>query len=319
MSNEEILNTRWEKTDKTLKDYMKKFQRLEGETLDKLLDMFDSLDITYQDLNKPISKREKRKLDRKIEEWQEQGILTGYFKFLVMSKRKLKYSDLLEILIYGIYVEQEQKMKEHSKNAIRIVADDCFYQGIDDLPQEIEKPKKTPLEWEFIWSLLWIPSYNKSWNEYLDLLAMTHQQEMYKKFIAILQRKEKINELTIKPLLRKQTNKMILINDGKFSGALDDMCRLVGNKAYLKPAEELDIECRFIAEMDSRTTKMCHGMNNMKFKVNGTNKFYRYSAIDDRDVLYVVKGLVQGINLPPIENHFHWCRSTITYQLEEKK
>ena len=59
-------------------------------------------------------------------------------------------------------------------------------------------------------------------------------------------------------------------------------------------------------------------MNNMLFYVNDWNRFYRYSDIDKKDVLYTVKGLETGINLPPIDNHFHWCRSTITYQLDEK-
>ena len=61
---------------------------------------------------------------------------------------------------------------------------------------------------------------------------------------------------------------------------------------------------------------MCESMNNMLFFVNDWNKFYRYSDIDGRDVLYTVKGLEQGINLPPINNHFHWCRSTVTYLID---
>ena len=32
-----------------------------------------------------------------------------------------------------------------------------------------------------------------------------------------------------------------------------------------------------------------------------------------------VKGLVLGINLPPISHHFHFCRSTITYQVSVEK
>lgn len=54
----------------------------------------------------------------------------------------------------------------------------------------------------------------------------------------------------------------------------------------------------------------------MLFYVNDWNKFYRYSDIDGKDVLYTVNGLEQGINLSPINNHFHWCRSTVTYQID---
>lgn len=61
-------------------------------------------------------------------------------------------------------------------------------------------------------------------------------------------------------------------------------------------------------------THLC--FSSMLFYVNDWNKFYRYSDIDGKDVLYTVNGLEQGINLSPINNHFHWCRSTVTYQID---
>lgn len=313
MSNEEILNKRWLKTDKVLKSYLKEFNSLSKDTIDELIEVFNSLDITYNDLNKTISKAEKRKLDKKIKEWKKQGILVGYFAYLISSKNKITYADLLEILIYAIYVNQAEEIKNLSKEIFTLVAEDIYLQAMD----ERKKKKKFSFTWEYIWSLLWIPTYNKNWDSYLQLLTLTNEQEMYKQLLTIIQQEKLINENMLRDLIKKQMNRIISINDDKYSGVLSDTCRQLGNKIYIEPfKEEKNLQIRFIAEMDKRTTKMCSGMNNMLFYVNDWNKFYRYSDIDGRDVLYTVKGLEQGINLPPINNHFHWCRSTITYQLD---
>lgn len=316
MSNEEIINNRWKNTDKILNKSLKQFKQLGIDIIDELIEIIDSLDITYNELNKPISKVEKRKLDKKVKEWKKTGILTGYFGYMVASKVKYTYAELIEILIYEKYIEQEKEFDELSKIVFEEVANDVYEQALKEIPV---KPKnKFSLTWEFIWSFLWIPTYNKRWEEYLQLLTMTNQQEMYKLIVGSMQQNRPIKENNLKDLVKKQINRIISIKDEKYSGVLSDTCRVLGNKVYIEPfKEEKTLKARFIAEIDKRTTKMCNGLNNQVFNVNDWNEFYRYSAIDDRDVKYKVYGLEVGINLPPINNHFHWCRSTISYQLEE--
>lgn len=316
MSNDEILNKRWKMTDKILENNLKHFKSIGIDTIDDIVEMMESLDITYNDLNKPISKADRRKLDKNIKEWKKSKLFNGYFAYLVTSKNKYTYADLIEILLYWIYIVQEKQFDELSKLVFIEVADDVYRQALDEIP--IKPKKEFSLTWEFIWSFLWIPTYNKRWEEYLKLLTMTNQQEMYKLIIGNLQQDRPIKEADLKELTRKQVNRVISINDGKYSGVLSDTSRLLGNKVYTEPfKEEKGLQVRFIAEIDKRTTKMCEGLNNQLFYVNDWNRFYRYSDIDKRDVLYNVYGLEIGVNLPPINNHFHWCRSTITYQLEE--
>ena len=317
MSNEEILDKRWSKTDKTLKEYLPKIKKLGKKAVDDIKEMFDSLDITYLDLNKPISKSEKSKLDRKIDEWKENGLVTGYFLFLIVSKKKYTYSDMLEILIYGIYAEQNARIKKYSKTIFTTTANDIYKQAVEE---KKEKPKKDfSLTWEMIYSLLWIPTYNKSWDEYLDLLALTNEQEMYKEIINNIGQKKKLNANVLNTLTTKQINRILSINEDKYSGALNDATRTLGNKAYLEPfKEQKDLQVRFVAEVDKKSTDMCLSMNNYLFYVNDWNRFYRYSDVDKKEVLYTVFGLEQGANLPPINNHFHWCRSTITYLTDLK-
>lgn len=317
MSSEDILNQRWEKTDKTLKEYVKKFDELGEEIIDEIIELINSLNITYQDINKSISKSDKRKLERKIEEWSKKGWLSDYFGFLVSSRKKLTYGQLLEILIYSIYLKAEEKTKEHSKEIFMIVSEEIYSQAIVEIPEEHRKKKEFSLTWEYIWSLLWIPTYNKSFDDYLKLLVMTAEQEIYKEVMVLLQQRRNIDEKALKPLIMKQKNRLISVNDNKYSGVISDTCRSLGNKMYLEPADDnKDLQVRFIAELDEKTTKMCSGMDGMLFYVNDWNDFYRYSEVDKKDVHYRIKGLEVGVNLPPITNHFHWCRSTITYLID---
>lgn len=316
MSNDEILNERWKMTDKILSNNLKHFKSIGINTIDGIVDMINSLDITYNDLNKPISKAEKRKLDKNIKEWKKSNLFNGYFAYLIYSKNKYTYGDLIEIMLYWIYIAQEQQFDELSKQVFIEVADDIYNQALKEIP--IKPSNSFSLTWEYIWSFLWIPTYNKSWSDYLKLLTMMNQQEAYKLIVNNLQQNRTIKESDLKELTRKQVNRIISINDDKYSGILSDTSRLLGNKIYIEPFKEKNLQVRFIAEIDKRTTKMCEGLNNQLFYVDDWNNFYRYSDIDKKDVLYNVYGLETGVNLPPINNHFHWCRSTITYQLEEQ-
>ena len=159
MSNDEILNKRWKMTDKILENNLKHFKSIGIDTIDDIVEMMESLDIAYNDLNKPISKADKRKLDKNIKEWKKSKLFTGYFAYLVTSKSKYTYADLIEILLYWIYIVQEKQFDELSKLVFVEVADDVYRQALDEIP--IKPKKEFSLTWEFIWSFLWIPTYNK--------------------------------------------------------------------------------------------------------------------------------------------------------------
>lgn len=126
MSNEEILNKRWNMTDKILDNSIKHFKLIGVNTIDDIVEMINSLDITYNDLNKPISKADKRKLDKNIKEWKKSKLFNGYFAYLVTSKSKYTYADLIEILLYWIYIVQEKEFDELSKLIFIEVVDDIY-------------------------------------------------------------------------------------------------------------------------------------------------------------------------------------------------
>ena len=156
---------------------------------------------------------------------------------------------------------------------------------------------------------------------YLYGLALTNANEMYRKCLNDIQSQKEldIDNIGMQELLLKQRNKILSINDNKYSGAIENMVESYSNLAYLQCGLDNDVrKCKFIAQMDTRTTRMCESLNNQTFYLTEINKYKRYSDIDKRIKTFHTRGLVLGDNLPPITNHFHWCRSTITYQIEDE-
>lgn len=77
-----------------------------------------------------------------------------------------------------------------------------------------------------------------------------------------------------------------------------------------------DAKVKFIAVEDDKTTLMCDSLNNQEFYINKENVFDRYYGETQKDLRIErikCQGLVLGLNLPPIQHHFHYCRSTIMY------
>lgn len=72
----------------------------------------------------------------------------------------------------------------------------------------------------------------------------------------------------------------------------------------------------FRAVLDDRTTKMCKSLDRQVFNVHDSNTFTRWSDSDEAMRTYTCEGLVLGLNLPPINNHFHFCRSTVIYNID---
>ena len=193
-------------------------------------------------------------------------------------------------------------------------------QGIEEIKPK--KKKKRSLTWEYIWSLLTLPNIKgDKWTTYIEAIVLTYSQEIKRQAMIHLQQNRELDiyDNAFQNIIKKQQNKYLSINSDKYSGALDIQTMEIGNQALLKAGKDYGdkrLKARFIAEIDNRTTEMCQSMDNLIFNVNDWNTFHRYSDDDGRIINYTVYGLEAGVNLPPINNHFHYCRSTITYMLD---
>ncbi|HJJ07599.1 MAG TPA: hypothetical protein OIM35_08355 [Clostridiaceae bacterium] len=81
----------------------------------------------------------------------------------------------------------------------------------------------------------------------------------------------------------------------------------------IKSVTENNTKVRFIGISDERQTQMCKSLDNQEFYIHDWNEFKRYSKTNDSIVKCRCYGLVIGLNCPPIDDGFHFCRSTIMY------
>ena len=325
VGNESIIKDRWKFTDLKLNEYLKQYRKINRKTQDRLQDVFNGINIDYLNINKPVPKYEREKFKRNVEEWNKDKILTGYFKYCVddlLNKKNISYKNIIDMLIWAVYKKERSEIDEYENILFVEVSQNLYNQGIKEI-NPTRKQTWSPT-WEYIWALLCLPNVKGiAWKDYVEALSLTYAQEIQRQTAIYIQQNKKldINDKVFQNIINKQRNKYININNGKISGALESEIEEIGNKSLLKAGEDIggkDLEARFIAVIDGKTTKMCQGLNNMLFKVNDWNRYYRYSDVDKKDVLYTTKGLEIGANLPPINNHFHYCRSTITYLVEMK-
>lgn len=318
--NEKIINKRWGYTRKELKQFRKEYDKLNKETQDKLQEIFTSYNITYDKLYKTISYNDKQRLKRKINQWKKMGIYKGYFEFRVeeLMKGKITYRDLIEILLYGAYAEEEEELDFKIKTLFSNVALDCYNQG----REELKKKKKSIIPVYILNSFGIMLIDGCIWQNYFDALVLTNMQEILKQYLMLLQQEKELDAYSklIQQILDMQRNRLISVSDDKYSGGLDKYTTALGNEAYLGASEFEDVPVIFISDLCENVTEMCKYMDGMIFHTRNINTFKRPMGRTKNDLVIedvAVKGLVAGINLPPINQHFHWCHSTISYQVEK--
>ena len=158
--------------------------------------------------------------------------------------------------------------------------------------------------------------------QYIQATIQFNVQQIYRQMTIDLQQQNDIditNDI-YQNLIKRQSNSKLNINGDKISGDIDAQLIGVNNLAKVEGIKEVDdnARIRFIAVIDGKETDMCHSLDGQLFYINKENTFDRYYGETQKDLRIErikCKGLVLGLNLPPISHHFHWCRSTITYQV----
>ena len=143
---------------------------------------------------------------------------------------------------------------------------------------------------------------------------------MYRQTIINIQQGKSLDiyDRVYQDIIKKQQDTRLCINGDKISGAMDLEMIGINNQAKLEGIKKVDNDAKvkFIAIIDGKETDMCHSLNNQKFYIDKENEFTRYYGENSKDIRMEkirCKGLVVGLNLPPISHFFHWCRSTIQY------
>lgn len=233
----------------------------------------------------------------------------------IYNKTRVRNSEILELLIYSAYIEEQSQLDEFEQSTFKEVVTYYYQEG----QKEVNKTKEPSMIPEIILAtILSMPNAKGYiWKDYKEAITKYNSEQIYRQATIDLQQQKELdiaNDI-YQNLIKRQNNSRLNINGDKISGDVDLTLIGMNNRAKMEGMYSFDenAEVDFVAVEDEVTTKMCHSLNGQRFKVHGWNEFKRYSKTNDRIVKYRCYGLVTGLNLPPIDDGFHWCRSTIRY------
>jgi hypothetical protein len=323
----------WNYHDKKMKELKQLYLKVSKQTQNRLQEIIDTFKFDFDTLYNVADAKTKKRVNTYIEEWKDKGLLTGYFGTLAKSiygRTRVKNSEILELLIYGTYIEEQSKLKKQELNIMYDDANYYYEQGQQEVNNALPKKERKPidvLKWALFLALLDEPNVKGYvFEQYIQATIQFNAQQIYRQMTIDLQqqRQPDITNDIYQNLIKRQNNSKLNINRDKISGDIDTQLIGVNNLAKVEGIKGVDnnAQIRFIAVIDGNETDMCHSLDGQLFYINKQNEFNRYYGETQKDLkIEKIKcfGLVVGLNLPPISHHFHWCRSTITYQTPQNK
>ena len=319
----------WQYHDKKMKELKQLYLKTSKQTQNKLQEIADTFKFTSDNIYSIANSKTKKRINTYIEEWKDKGILTGYFGVLaknIYSRTRVKNSEILELLIYSAYIEEQNKIHEQELNIMYDDANYYYQEGQKEVNNTLstkERKSINILKWALFLALLDQPNVKGyMFEQYIQTTIQFNAQQIYRQMTIDLQQQKQIditNDI-YQNIIKRQSNSKLNINDNKISGDIDTQLIGVNNLAKIEGMKEIDnnAQVKFIAIIDGNETDMCHSLNGQLFYINKENEFERYYGEMQKELrIERIKcfGLVVGLNLPPINHHFHWCRSTITYHV----
>ena len=319
----------WKYHDLKAKELKKLYDKVSKQTQNKLQELFDTFNFTWDTLYDIADTKTKSRINEYIEQWKEDDLLEGYFSTLannIYNKKRVKNSEILELVIYSAYMWEQNKLKKQEQEIMLEETRYYYKQGYDEV-HKIKKdiPPFSIMDGAMFFILLQQALYNGyTYEQNIQATMQYNVQQIYKQTVYNIQQKKavEINSDEFQRIFDLQNNQRLCINGDKISGFIDNAMIGINNLAKIEGMRQATgedvIKVKFIAVTDKNSTEMCQSMNNMIFYVNKDNEFKRYWG-ETKGALAMmkvkVKGLVMGVNLPPISHYIHHCRSTITYQV----
>lgn len=109
---------------------LKKFyNRIDKQKQLRLQELLNTFNFTTENIYNIADNKTKKRINTYIEQWKEQGLLknNNYFTVLannIYKRTRVKNSEILELLIYSAYIEEQSKLEEQEK---QIMYEDANY------------------------------------------------------------------------------------------------------------------------------------------------------------------------------------------------
>ena len=119
------------------------YQTISKQKQNRLQELFDTFNFTTENIYNIADNKTKKRINTYIEFWKEQGLLknNNYFTVLandIYKRIRVKNSEILELLIYSAYIEEQNKLDEYEKLIMYEDANYYYEQG----QKEVDKKKK---------------------------------------------------------------------------------------------------------------------------------------------------------------------------------
>lgn len=134
----------WQYHDNKMIELKKIYNKVSKQTQNRLQEIFDSIDFDFNNLYSIADTKTKKRVKTYIEEWNDKELLKGYFGMLaknIYKRTRVKNSEILELLIYGAYIEEQSKVEEKELNTFKDVANYYYKQGQEEVNKTLNKKK----------------------------------------------------------------------------------------------------------------------------------------------------------------------------------
>lgn len=315
----------WQYHDGKMKELKQLYDKTSKQTQNRLQEIFDMFKITNDNLYNIADNKTKKRVNEYIEEWKDKGLLNGYFGMLannIYKRNRVKNSEILELMIYSAFIEEQAKIEEKEMQIFKKDASYYYTEGIN----EVRKEKKHAPLFCIIPDAILLAMIEQAnakgytYEMYKQTMMKSNADQIYRQALIDLQQQKEldITESVYQNIIAKQQNQKLCINGDKISGDIDMTMIGINNMAKVEGIVREDDGAKvvFLANIDGNETPMCHSLHRQEFYVDRENEFNRYYGETPKDLqIQQIKcyGLVLGINLPPINHHFHWCRSMVKY------
>ena len=131
----------WEQHDNYMKQLKQLYNKTSKQTQNRLQELLDTFNFTSENIYNIADNKTKKRINNYIEQWKEQKLLTGYFGLLannIYRRTRVKNSEILELLIYSAYIEEQSKLDEY-ENLIMYKDANYYY---EEGQKEVNKKKK---------------------------------------------------------------------------------------------------------------------------------------------------------------------------------
>lgn len=279
----------WSYHDAKLRELKKLYDRTSLNIRNRIQELIDTFNFNKETIFNITDNKTKKRIDAYIEKWEEDGLLTGYFGTLAKkmhSRTRVKNSEILELVIYGAYIEEQNK---HQEKETQIFKDNVSYyysQGINEVRKtKREKPLFCIIpDVIFLYLIEQINSMGYTWKQYIDSTIINNANQINRQVLINLQQQKelKMDSDEFKILFDRQNKQKLNINSEKISGAVDIELIGLNNKAKIEGIKSIDsnAKVRFISVNDNKRTHMCESLDGQIFNINDYNTFTRYDGVD---------------------------------------